>query len=101
MDNLSTLLIGYGGLIGAIWAATEFLPRAIPPLRRLTKELLAILIGIAAGPVGYLVNLVPVPEVTGWKAYVAAAFIGLAGTILAGAGHDYLVKPVVGKGGTP
>jgi hypothetical protein len=88
MDNIGALLASFATLTGFVWAATEFLPRAIKPLNRVGRELLAILLGpltaLAAAAAG-LLDL----------GYGAAALMGVISTVLAGVAHDYLAKPMM------
>jgi len=91
------VLVGFATLVGFNWGMTEFLPRMLPRLfARFTRELLAVIVGVVSGPIAVYVNLVNVGDVDGVRAYVAGAFIGIVGTVLAGGIHDYLVKPVIG-----
>jgi len=99
-DTLADLLIGFATLIAFNWAATESLPRMFPRIR-LTKPLLAVLIGMISGPIAVYVQLVSIGNAEGAKAYVAGAFIGIIGTVLSGAMHDYVIKPAAGGQGSP
>lgn len=97
MDQIGNLLIQFATLTGAVWAAVEFLPRAIRPLRRLTRELLAIVFGPASGVLAVSLGWIVLPgDPSGWRLYVGGAFAGLLATITAGAAHDYLIKPAAG-----
>lgn len=95
-DIIGSSLVGYATLVAAIWSATEVLPRAIPALARLRKELLALILGVVLGPAAQAVGLVGAAN-SGWRGYAGAALLGVLGTIIAGAAHDYVAKPL-GRG---
>jgi hypothetical protein len=101
MEDKWTMLIGpFTAMTASVWLATEFLGK-ITKKWGFERELLAVVLGVVAGLLAKGQGWIDLGN--GPWSWVAAIFLGLIATGLAGVGHDKLVQPVnrsLSKGGS-
>jgi len=90
-DLLISLLKQCGGLAAIVWMITQSLGKGVPFLRPVPQEAIALVLGplIATLTHWFAPDWIGVGDAVGVKAYFAAGFLGLAGTLVAGKLHDW------------
>jgi len=84
-------------LCGITYGVTEALGKAVPWLKKIPQDTLAVMIGPLVGMSGFYMGLIQTfsEGATGPRAWVEAAAMGFMGTIGAGMIHDKLANPVI------
>ena len=96
-DLIMSLMVQCGSLATIVWALTQALGKGVPILMPVPQERIALVLGplLAAGTHWFAPEWIGVGAAEGVKAYVAAGFLGLASTVVAGKAHDWVLGPAI------
>ena len=94
-DVIGDSLLQFATLTVIIMLLTEFLGKAIKWLRPVPQQTLAVIIGMLTGMLGKWLGWIDVGDLIGAKAYVGAAFLAMAATLVAMMGHDKIWNAIL------
>ena len=96
-DLLLSLLGQCVTLATIVWALTQALGKGVPVLLKVPQEALALILGpiLSTSIHWFAPDWIGVGAAVGMKGYVAAAFLGLAATVVAGKAHDWILGPAI------